>query len=190
MNGELLWVYEGLTEYLGDLLPVRSGMLHRRRRPREPRAIAARMTQPRTHMASAARHRRRRAASVRRAAARSRVAAQRRLLPGRRTALARRRHDHPLADERQEVARRFLARVLRRRERHADLKPYTFDDVVAALNAVAPNDWRAFLESAPDVDVGHASDRRHRGSRLAARLQRQAEHRAASIRKAAPKAPT
>ena len=22
MNGELLWVYEGLTEYLGDLLPV------------------------------------------------------------------------------------------------------------------------------------------------------------------------
>src|SRR5258706_5253426 len=27
MTGELLWVYEGLTEYLGDLLPVRSGIL-------------------------------------------------------------------------------------------------------------------------------------------------------------------
>jgi len=28
---------------------------------------------------------------------------------------------------------------------HPELKPYTFDDLVAALNAVAPNDWRAFL---------------------------------------------
>jgi Predicted protease with the C-terminal PDZ domain len=28
---------------------------------------------------------------------------------------------------------------------HAELKPYTFDDVVAALNAIAPNDWRTFL---------------------------------------------
>ena len=27
----------------------------------------------------------------------------------------------------------------------AELKPYTFDDVVAALNAVAPHDWREFL---------------------------------------------
>src|SRR5207248_1075777 len=27
MTGELLWVYEGLTTYLGDLLPVRSGIL-------------------------------------------------------------------------------------------------------------------------------------------------------------------
>ena len=27
MRGELLWVYEGLTEYLGDVLAVRSGLL-------------------------------------------------------------------------------------------------------------------------------------------------------------------
>jgi len=27
MTGELLWVYEGLTEYLGELLPYRSGLL-------------------------------------------------------------------------------------------------------------------------------------------------------------------
>ena len=27
MIGELLWVYEGLTTYLGDLLPVRAGIL-------------------------------------------------------------------------------------------------------------------------------------------------------------------
>jgi predicted metalloprotease with PDZ domain len=28
---------------------------------------------------------------------------------------------------------------------HPDLKPYTFDDLVTALNGVAPNDWRGFL---------------------------------------------
>src|SRR4029077_5347729 len=28
---------------------------------------------------------------------------------------------------------------------HPELKPYTFDDLVAALNAVAPNDWLSFL---------------------------------------------
>jgi predicted metalloprotease with PDZ domain len=28
--------------------------------------------------------------------------------------------------------------------------PYTFDDVVAALNAVAPNDWRTFLRTRLD----------------------------------------
>ena len=27
---------------------------------------------------------------------------------------------------------------------HPDLKPYTFDDIVNALNAVAPYDWRGF----------------------------------------------
>jgi len=27
------------------------------------------------------------------------------------------------------------------------VKPYTFDDLVAALNRIVPNDWRAFLES-------------------------------------------
>ena len=29
---------------------------------------------------------------------------------------------------------------------HAELKPYTFDDIVTALNAVAPHDWRALPE--------------------------------------------
>jgi len=27
MHGDLLWVYEGLTEYLGKVLPTRSGLL-------------------------------------------------------------------------------------------------------------------------------------------------------------------
>ena len=29
MIGDLLWVYEGLTDYLGDLLAARSGLLNR-----------------------------------------------------------------------------------------------------------------------------------------------------------------
>ena len=37
MTGELLWVYEGLTEYLGDLLPVAQRHPDRRRLSRQPR---------------------------------------------------------------------------------------------------------------------------------------------------------
>ena len=68
MTGELLWVYEGLTEYLGDLLPVRSGILTAEDY-RENLAEIARADDAarRTHVASAARHRRRRAVPVRRA---------------------------------------------------------------------------------------------------------------------------
>ncbi len=34
--------------------------------------------------------------------------------------------------------------------------PYTFDDVVAGLNAVAPNDWAAFLRQRLDSNAPHA----------------------------------
>jgi predicted metalloprotease with PDZ domain len=34
--------------------------------------------------------------------------------------------------------------------------PYTFDDVVAALNAVVPNDWAAFLRQRLDSNQAHA----------------------------------
>jgi len=36
--------------------------------------------------------------------------------------------------------------------------PYTFDDIVAALNAVAPNDWAAFLHQRLDSNDFHAPD--------------------------------
>ena len=51
----------------------------------------------------------------------------------------------------QALARRFRARVLRRRRRQLDVKTYTFDDVVAALNGVAPYDWAAFLRARLDA---------------------------------------
>jgi predicted metalloprotease with PDZ domain len=42
---------------------------------------------------------------------------------------------------------------------HAALKPYTFDDLVAALNTAAPNDWKTFLNqrlssTAPAPPIG------------------------------------
>jgi predicted metalloprotease with PDZ domain len=37
------------------------------------------------------------------------------------------------------------------------VKPYTFDDVVSALNQVAPRDWRAFLRSRLDATEPHAA---------------------------------
>jgi predicted metalloprotease with PDZ domain len=37
------------------------------------------------------------------------------------------------------------------------VKTYTFDDVVAGLQAVAPNDWRAFLRSRLDSTDSHAN---------------------------------
>ena len=36
------------------------------------------------------------------------------------------------------------------------LVPYTFDDVVAGLNAVVPNDWAAFLRQHLDSNTAHA----------------------------------
>ena len=118
MTGELLWVYEGLTEYLGDLLPVRSGILsaddYRENLAETVRADGA---AHRTHVETVARHGRCRAVVVRSAGRVDELAAQRRLLPRGRAALAGCGHDDSLADGRQEVARRFLPRVLRRSER-------------------------------------------------------------------------
>src|SRR5258708_4913139 len=45
MTGELLWVYEGLTQYLGDLLPVRSGILSAEDYRENLAETAANMTQ-------------------------------------------------------------------------------------------------------------------------------------------------
>ena len=67
MKGDLLWVYEGLTNYLGEVLAPRSG-LWTAEDYRESLAATAADTgqQVRPHLASAGRHRRRRAAALRR----------------------------------------------------------------------------------------------------------------------------
>ena len=69
MKGDLLWVYEGLTQYLGEILTPRSGLLYARGISRAVwRMTAAALDhEVRAALAAARRHGGRRAASLRRA---------------------------------------------------------------------------------------------------------------------------
>lgn len=146
MSGELLWVYEGLTTYLGDLLPVRAGILT----PEDYReALAATVASMTQHVGR-----------TWRPLADTAVAAQ--LLydaPGASTNWRRSVDYYPegellwldtdmtirtLTNNRKSLDD-FLRAFYGGSSGHPELKPYTFDDIVNALNAVAPNDWRAFL---------------------------------------------
>jgi predicted metalloprotease with PDZ domain len=146
MTGELLWVYEGLTEYLGDLLPVRAGILS---------ADDYRENLAETY-AQMAQH----TGRTWRPLLDTAVAAQ--LLyeaPGASTNW-RRSVDYYPEGELLWLDADMTIRSLTSGKRslddfcrafyggtsgHAELKPYTFDDLVAALNSVAPHDWKAFL---------------------------------------------
>jgi predicted metalloprotease with PDZ domain len=146
MTGELLWVYEGLTEYLGDLLPVRSGILSAEDYRENLAETAANMTE---HVGR-----------TWRPLLDTAVAAQ--LLyeaPGASTNWRRSVDYYPEGEllwldadltirsltggkkSLDDFCRAFYGGA----SGHPELKPYTFDDIVAALNAVAPHDWRAFL---------------------------------------------
>ena len=146
MTGELLWVYEGLTQYLGDLLPVRSGILSADDYRENLAATVAQMNQ---HVGR-----------TWRPLLDTAVAAQ--LLyeaPGASTNW-RRSVDYYPEGELVWLDADMTIRSLTSGKRslddfcrafyggtsgHPQLKPYTFDDIVAALNGVAPNDWRTFL---------------------------------------------
>ena len=146
MTGELLWVYEGLTEYLGDLLPVRAGILAAEDYRENLAETYAQMAQH--------------TGRTWRPLLDTAVAAQ--LLyeaPGASTNW-RRSVDYYPEGELLWLDADMTIRSLTSGKRsledfcrafyggtsgHADLKPYTFDDLVAALNGVAPHDWRAFL---------------------------------------------
>ncbi|MEA2164504.1 MAG: hypothetical protein QOK37_2631 [Thermoanaerobaculia bacterium] len=146
MTGELLWVYEGLTTYLGDLLPVRSGILSADDYRENLAATYAQMTQH--------------TGRTWRPLLDTAVAAQ--LLyeaPGASTNW-RRSVDYYPEGELLWLDADMTIRSLTKGKRslddfcraffggasgHAELKPYTFDDLVAALNTVAPHDWKTFL---------------------------------------------
>ena len=81
MKGNLLWVYEGLTEYLGDVLTARSG-LWTEDQYREALAEFGRESRqsPRTHLARSAGYGHRRANFIRSQRRVGQLASQRRLL--------------------------------------------------------------------------------------------------------------
>jgi predicted metalloprotease with PDZ domain len=146
MKGELLWVYEGLTQYLGKLLAVRSGLLT----PEEFCEDLARLAANLDH----------RPGRTWRPLADTAVAAQ--LLYQAQDEWAAWRRSVDFYDE--SVLIWLEADAIIRRETRGQrslddfcrlfhggksgppaVKPYTFEDVVAALNEVAPFDWRTFL---------------------------------------------
>jgi predicted metalloprotease with PDZ domain len=146
MTGELLWVYEGLTTYFGELLPYRSGMLT----AEEYRDLVA------SNAAGMAQHVGRKWRPLLDTA----VAAQVLYGSGGAGASWRRSVDfYPEGSliwldvdmtirsltggkrSLDDFCRAFFSGASGRPE----LKPYTFDDLVNTLNAVAAHDWRSFL---------------------------------------------
>ena len=160
MKGELLWVYEGLTQYLGRVLPTRSGLwtaedfretmaavaakmedqAGREWRPLVDTATAAQLTypSPRTWM-----NYRRKVDYYDEGS----------LIWLEVDVLIRTRSNGKLSLD--DFCRRFHGGS----DTPPAVKPYTFDDVVNTLNEVMPYDWRGFLNEriyavAPHAPVG------------------------------------
>lgn len=146
MKGELLWVYEGLTTYLGEILTARSGLYS----PEEFRENAARV----------AAYLDNRPGRTWRPLADTAIAAQ--TLYGAAEQWAAWRRGVDFYDEsfliwleadvlirQQTQGRRSLddfCRLFHGGESGPpEVKPYTFDELFAALNQIAPYDWRRFF---------------------------------------------
>jgi predicted metalloprotease with PDZ domain len=146
MQGELLWVYEGLTQYLGYLLAARSGLWTPEQYRDRVARVGAELEQ--------------RPGRAWRPLADTAVAAQ--LLYGAPDAWASYRRGTDFYNEgwllwldvdtliRQETRGRrslddFCRAFLGGTAAPPGVRTYTLDDVVKALNDVHPQDWRAFL---------------------------------------------
>lgn len=146
MEGNLLWVYEGLTQYLGVLLATRAGLW-------TPDYY-------REHLAQVAAGFDQQPGRTWRPLSDTATAAQ--VLYGSPSAWNSIRRGTDFYDEsillwlevdsiiRQKTNGRASLDDFTRRFHGGEsgspaVKPYTFDDVVAALNAIAPYDWRAHL---------------------------------------------
>ncbi|HEY8022367.1 MAG TPA: M61 family peptidase, partial [Thermoanaerobaculia bacterium] len=146
MRGDLLWVYEGLTEYLGYLLPARSGWWTPEQYREEVAATAAALDHE--------------PGRTWRPLADTAVAAQ--LLYGSAHAWGSWRRGTDFYEE--SLLLWIEVDMLIRQESHGKrslddfcrlfygrpggapaLKPYTFDDLVTALGQVAEHDWRGFF---------------------------------------------
>src|SRR5689334_7837277 len=157
MKGDLLWVYEGLTEYLGRVLPARSGLWSaddfreslaavagefemqsgREWRPLVDTAVAVQFTypSPRAWM-----NYRRRVDYYDEGS----------LVWFDADVLIRQRSNGKLSlDD-------FCQRFHGGQNSGPALKPYTFDDVVNTLNEVTPYDWRSFLNARVNAVAPHA----------------------------------
>ncbi len=157
MHGEMLWVYEGLTQYYGNVLAVRSGLWT----PEQYADTLAQATAGLDHTPG-----RRWRPLIDTA-----VAAQ--LLYGAPTEWSAERRGTDFYNEGWLIwlEADTLIRTLTSGQRSLDdfcrrfhggqsgppeVKPYTFDDVVGTLNEVAPYDWRAFFDQRLNSTDSHA----------------------------------
>ncbi|MEP6911577.1 MAG: M61 family peptidase [bacterium] len=146
MHGDLLWVYEGLTEYLGKVLPARSGLWTAENFHESVAAVAAEMDnqsgrkwRPLVDTATAV--------QITYSSPRAWMNYRRRvdyyfeglLLWLEADVLIRRQSQGRLSlDD-------FCHRFHGGQDTPPMVKTYTFDDVVTTLNEVMPYDWRGFL---------------------------------------------
>ena len=157
MKGDLLWVYEGLTEYLGEILTPRSGLwtpeIYREHLAATAAALdnqAGRRWRPLQDTATAAQ-----------------------VLYNSRDDYSdfRRAVDFYPEGELIWLEADVMIRQLTKGQKSLDdfcrafhggetgppqVKPYTFEDVVAALNSVQPYDWAAFLHERLETTSVHA----------------------------------
>ena len=157
MKGELLWVYEGLTEYLGSILAARTGL----RTPEDQRE----------HLAGIAAYLDRYPGRTWRPLSDTAVAAQ--LLYNASNAWFSWRRGVDYYDE-GELIWLEADTIIRQQTKGARslddfcklfhgapsgppmVKPYTFDDVVSTMNQVAPYDWRTFFTTRLNSTDAHA----------------------------------
>jgi predicted metalloprotease with PDZ domain len=158
MKGDLLWVYEGLTQYIGEMIAARSGLRTQEDYRESLAATAAYLD----HWPG----------RTWRPLADTAVAAQ--LLydvPNSNWASWRRsvdfydeswliwleadviiRHDSHGQKSLDDFCKRFYGAP----STSPKVVPYTLDDVIAALNEVLPHDWRAFFHARIDEITEHA----------------------------------
>jgi predicted metalloprotease with PDZ domain len=157
MKGELLYVYEGLTEYFGTILTARCGLVT----PAQDRESIARTASELDHRAG------RQWRSLQNTANAAQIlyfsppqwASERRSVDfypeavliwlDVDTTIRKLTQDQKSIDD---FAHLFYAGS----EGQPIIKTYTFDDVVATLNQVAPYDWRTFLRTRLDSTDAHA----------------------------------
>lgn len=157
MKGELLWVYEGLTQYLGRVLPARSGLWTPEEFREAMAAIAAdldtqagRQWRPLVDTATAV--------QLTYSSPRAWLNYRRRvdyydegsLIWLEADVLIRTRSNGKLSlDD-------FCHRFHGGQDTAPMVRPYTFDDVVNTLNEVMPYDWRTFLNERIYAVAPHA----------------------------------
>ena len=155
MKGELLWVYEGLTEYLGTVLSARSGLVT--------------LAQSHDRIATVASQMELRAGRRWRSLQNTATAAQILYFSVPEWASYRRGTDfypeavliwlevdstiRKLTGDRKSMDD-FCHVFYAEHEAEPVIKTYTFSDLVTTLNAIAPNDWEAFFRSRLNATVG------------------------------------